>query len=64
VVVFVPKRSDLEDPTVRVGDSVIKTSKNVRNIGAVLDSHLDMDEHVNSVSRSCFMYTVKTAFRS
>jgi hypothetical protein len=53
-IVFVPKRSDVEDLTVKVGDSVIKPSI-VRNLGAVLDSHLDMEQHVNSVSRSCFM---------
>jgi hypothetical protein len=54
VIVFVPKRSDIEDLTVRVSDSVIKPSTTVRNLGAVLDSHLDMEQHMNSVSRSCF----------
>ena len=44
----------VEGITVRVSDSVIK-STTVRNLGAVLDSHLDMEQHVNSVSRSCFM---------
>jgi hypothetical protein len=53
--VFLLKRSDVEDLTVRVGDSVIKPSTTVRNLGAVLDSHLDMEKHVNSVTRSCFI---------
>jgi hypothetical protein len=55
VIVFVPKRSDVEDLTVRVGDYVIKPSTTVRNLSAVLDTHLDMEQHVNSASRSCFM---------
>jgi hypothetical protein len=55
VIVFVPKRSDVEDLTVRVSDSVIKPSTAVINLGAVLDSHLDMEQHVSSVSRSFFM---------
>jgi hypothetical protein len=57
VIVFEPKRSDIEVLTVRVGDSVIKTSTTVGNLGVVLDSHLDMEQHVNSVYRSCFMKT-------
>jgi len=56
VIGFVPKRRDVEDLTVRVGDSVIKPSTTERNLGAVLDSHLNMEQHVNSVSRSCFMH--------
>jgi hypothetical protein len=63
VIVFVPKRSDVEDFTVRIGDSVIEPSTTVRNIGAVLDSHLDMEQHVNSVSRSYFM-KINTTNRS
>jgi hypothetical protein len=55
VIVFVPKRSDVEDLIVRVGDSVIKPSTTVRNLGDVLDSHVDIEQHANSVSRSCFM---------
>jgi hypothetical protein len=35
VIVFLPKRSDVEDLTVRVGDSEIKSSTTVRNLGAV-----------------------------
>ena len=56
VIVCLPKRSDVEDLTVRVGDSVIKPSTTVKNLGAVLDYHLNMEQHVNSVSRSCFMH--------
>ena len=51
VILFVPKRnaSTAENLTVTVGDAVIKPSSMVRNLGAMLDSHLDMDKHVNSV---------------
>ena len=32
-----------------VGDSNIKTSSSVRNLGAWLDSRMDMEQHENSV---------------
>jgi hypothetical protein len=53
VIVFVLNRSVVEDLIVKAGDSVIKPSTTVKNIGAVLDSYLDMEQHVNSVSGSC-----------
>jgi len=36
-------------------DLVIKPTTSVRNLGAILDSHLDMEHHVNSVCRSCHL---------
>lgn len=59
VTAFVPKQSDVEDLTVRVGGSVIKPSTTVRNFGAVLDSHLEMKQHVNSVLRSCSFMKIR-----
>ena len=52
-----PKRNNnaIEDICITVGDSVIKTTTSVRNLGAILDSHLDMEHHVNSVCRSCHL---------
>jgi hypothetical protein len=41
--------------SIMLGDSVIKPSTTFRNLGAVLDSHLDIEQYVNSISRSCFM---------
>ena len=55
VIVFVPRRSKVDDITVRVGDAVIKPSSAVKNLGALLDSNLDMEQQVNSISRSCYM---------
>ena len=40
--------------SVTVGDSNIKPSSCVRNLGAWLDSRMDMEQHVNSVCKSCF----------
>ena len=40
--------------SVTVGDSNIKPSSCVRNLGAGLDSKMDMEQHVNSVCKSCF----------
>ena len=42
------------DISVTVGDSDIKPSSCVRNLGAWLDSRMDMKRHVNSVCKSCF----------
>ena len=55
VIVFTPKRIKVENLTVQVGNAVIKPTSHVRNLGALLDSHLDMEQHVNSISRSCYM---------
>ena len=40
--------------SVAVGDSDIRPSSCVRNLGAWLDSRMDMEQHVNSVCKSCF----------
>ena len=40
--------------SVTVGDSNIKSSLCVRNLGAWLDSRMDMEWHVYSVFKSCF----------
>ena len=37
-----------------VGDSNIRPSSCVRNLGAWLDSKMDMEQHVNSICKSCF----------
>ena len=40
--------------TVSVGSEVVVPSKTVRNIGAMLDSTLTMQAHVNNISKSCY----------
>ena len=44
----------ISDVSISVGDSKIKPSKSVRNLGAVFDSSMSMEEHVNSVCKSCY----------
>ena len=44
----------ISDITVKVGDSQIVPSQYVRNLGAFFDSRMDMEQHVNAVSRSCY----------
>ena len=41
------------DINITIGDSVISASSSVRNIGAVLDSGLSMDEQIKNICRSC-----------
>ena len=41
------------DINITIGDSVISGSSSVRNIGAVLDSGLSMDEQIKNICRSC-----------
>lgn len=56
VIVFCSKQKEqsVENITITVGDSAIKPSKCVRNLGAMLDSQLNMEQHVNSVCRSSY----------
>ena len=37
-----------------IGDAIIEPSSSVRNIGAVLDTQMQMLEQVNSICRSCY----------
>jgi len=56
LILFCSKRNAerMSDIAITVGDSVIKPSTCARNLGAFLDSKLDMEQHVNSVCRSCY----------
>ena len=56
VIVFSSQRnaSLIDNVSVTVGDSTITPSSCVRNLGVSLDSRLDMEQHVNSISRSCY----------
>lgn len=44
----------IENINVKVGDSNTEPSTCVRNLGAFLDSRMDMEKHVNSVTKSCY----------
>jgi hypothetical protein len=39
---------------IRIGETKVRAVKSARNIGAVLDSELNMVNHVNSIVRSCY----------
>jgi len=56
LIAFNPKRklSPASNLSIQVGDSCIKPSLKVRNIGAIFNTHLDMEHHVNAVSRTCY----------
>ena len=42
---------------INIGNADIKPSLIVRNLGAMLDSKMDMEQHINYVCRSCYGYT-------
>jgi len=44
----------IEDLSITVGDSKINKSPKVRNFGAIFDSNMNMEDHINSVCRSCY----------
>ena len=46
--------SSSQEITINIGSSEIKPSYVVRNLGAMLDSKMDMEQHINSVCRSCY----------
>ena len=56
VILFTSKHNTrhLDNISVRVGNSVITSTKCVRNLGALLDSNLDMEQQVNSVCKSAY----------
>ena len=56
VIVFASGRNAnlIRNISVTVGDSKINPSASVRNLGVMLDSKMDMEQQVNSVSRSCY----------
>ena len=49
-----PNADCISDLTIKVGCSEIKPSSHVRNLGALLDSKMDMEKQVNSVCRACY----------
>ena len=44
-----------ERPPVHIGQDIVDISDSARNICAVLESNLSLVEHVNSVTRVCYM---------
>ena len=42
--------------TISIGDEIITASQSARNIGAIVDSHLDMKTHIATISSSCYMH--------
>ena len=46
---------NIETITVNIGNTEIKPSEFVRNLGAFLDSKMNMDKHINTVCRSGYM---------
>lgn len=56
VIVFASERNAglVNGISVAFGHSNIKPSSCVRNLGVWLDSKMDMQQHVNSVCKSCF----------
>ena len=42
--------------TLKVGDIEVKESSTARNIGAIVDTHMDLDAHIKSVVKSCYMH--------
>ena len=56
LIVFAPKNdlNQIEDISIKVGSSEVKSVMSVRNLGAFFDSQINMESHVNSVCRSCY----------
>jgi hypothetical protein len=42
--------------SIRIGNECIASVPSARNIGAVIDSHLDMSDHIDGVCRACYMH--------
>jgi len=44
----------IENLELKIGESSIRPSSHVRNLGATLDSNMQMDKHVNLVTQTCY----------
>ena len=42
--------------SITLGDANISAVNHARNIGVIIDSHLDLVQHVSSVCRTCYLY--------
>ena len=40
-------------PQLQLKDPVVKRTAQVRNLGVIMDSHLDMEQHINDICRKC-----------
>jgi hypothetical protein len=45
-----------ESPSVTIGSTNVSNSSSARNIGAIFDSNLLMDEHISKICQACYMY--------
>lgn len=43
-------------PSLIIGDDEVQLSTSAKNIGAVLDNNLNMNDHVNSITRTCYYH--------
>ena len=56
MIVFASNKNEVSSQEIKIniGDAEIKPSLVVRNLGAMLDSKMDMEQHIKSVCRSCY----------
>ena len=40
--------------SIRVGDETVEAASSARNVGAILDSHMNLEDHVNSITKGCY----------
>ena len=56
-----PQLHKMEFPSISVGHACVKPATEVRNLGVVFDSKMNMEAHVNSVCKSCYYYLFNIA---
>ena len=56
MIVFASNKNEVssQEITINIGNAEIKPSLVVRNLGTMLDSKTDMEQHIKSVCRSCY----------
>ena len=50
------QRKGLHTESIRIGDASIAATTSARNIGAIFDCSMTMQEHVNAMCRSCYCH--------
>ena len=50
------KKVSEDAKSIKVGDAVVEAADSARNIGAIMDSNLNMVDHINKVTSSCYYH--------
>ena len=55
LILFEPRQQVQEkSPSLKLGDIEVKAADHIKNLGIILDRHLDMEKQINNTVRLCY----------